>query len=71
MPIILWHDIIYPIPNITFKNWECTSNFIPYYMMNAFTYPCWDLIWSMLLEGAQATFSICAVPAIAPFTNMD
>ena len=32
--------------------WEWISNFIPYFMMDAITYPCWDYSKSMSVKGA-------------------
>ena len=43
--IKVWYDITYPFSNrnvATVKVWEWISNFIPYLIMNAITYPCWD-----------------------------
>ena len=32
--------------------WEWKSNFIPHFLMDVTTYPCWDWISSMLVKGA-------------------
>ena len=30
--------------------WECINNFIPQFIMDVFTYPCWDCSWTILLQ---------------------
>ena len=37
---------------ITVEVWEWISNFIPYFMMDVITYPCWDLSKTMSVKGA-------------------
>ena len=47
MPSEVWDEIIYPFPNFngcTVKVWECISNFIPHFITDVITYPCW--VWS-------------------------
>ena len=36
---------------ITVEVWEWISNFIPYFMMDVITYPCWDLSKTMSVKG--------------------
>ena len=41
----VWGEIIYPFPNFngtTVEVWEWISNFIPHFIMDVITYPCWD-----------------------------
>ena len=46
MPLEVWNEITYPIQNFINGNaievCEWTSNFIPYFMIDLITYPCWD-----------------------------
>ena len=40
------NEITYPFPNLNsgaIEAWECLSDFIPQFMMEAITYPCWNL----------------------------
>ena len=49
----LWDEIINPFPNsCTVEVWECTSNFLPYFIMYAIIYPCWDYSQTMLVKWA-------------------
>ena len=41
----VWDKITYPFPNLngsTVEVWEWLSNWIPHYIMDVITYPCWD-----------------------------
>ena len=43
----VWDKFTYPFPNFngaTVEVWEYISNFIPHYMMDIATYPCWEII---------------------------
>ena len=43
----VWDEITYPFPNFngcTVEVWEWKSNFIPHFIMDVITYPCWDYI---------------------------
>ena len=45
MPCKVWNEIIYPFPNCkgcTVEVWERVSNFIPHFIMNVITHPCWN-----------------------------
>ena len=44
MPSEIWDEITYTFPNfnvVTIELWEWISNFIPYLMIDAITYPYW------------------------------
>ena len=46
MPSKMWDEITYPFPNFnSCWSWEWMSNSIPYFMMDAITYPCCDQGW--------------------------
>ena len=50
----VWHEITWPFPNrCTTEVCEWISYFIPHFMMNVITYPCWNLSKSMLVNGTQ------------------
>ena len=41
----VWDEITYPFPNFNgfpIEVWEWMSNFIPQFIMDVITYPCWD-----------------------------
>ena len=41
----VWNEITHPFPNFnsaTIEVWRWMSNFIPQFMIDAITYPCWD-----------------------------
>ena len=41
----VWDEITYPFPNIndyTVEVWEWINIFIPHFMIDIITYPCWD-----------------------------
>ena len=43
-PSKVWNKITYPFPNFngaTIEVWEWMNNFIPYFIRDAITYPCW------------------------------
>ena len=45
MPRKVWAEITYPFPNFnccTVEFWELISNFIPHFIMDLMTHPCWD-----------------------------
>ena len=45
MPSKMWDENIYPFLNFngcTVEVWEWISNFIPHFIMDMITYPCWD-----------------------------
>ena len=45
MPRKVWAEITYPFANFngcTVELWELTTNFIPLFMMDPITHPCWD-----------------------------
>ena len=45
MPRKMWAEITYPFPNLngcTVEFWELTTNFIPPFIMDPITHPCWD-----------------------------
>ena len=51
----LWDETTYPCLNFngcTVEVQELISNFIPHFMIDVITYPCWDLIQTMLIKGA-------------------
>ena len=53
MPSKLWYPITYPFPNFngaTVEVWEWTSNLIPHSIMDVISYPCWNLILSILIK---------------------
>ena len=65
MHMKMWDEINFPFPNVgwityPFSNfngctvdvWEWISNFIVRFSMDANTYPCWDLSYTMLAKGA-------------------
>ena len=42
----VWDEITYPFPNFngaTIEVWEGINDFIPHFLMDVITYPCWDL----------------------------
>ena len=44
LSIKVWDEITYPFPNFsgaTVEVWEWISNFIPHFIMDVITYPCW------------------------------
>ena len=46
-PSKVWDEVTYSFQNFngcTVEVWEWLSNFIPYFIMDVITYPCWD--WS-------------------------
>ena len=54
MPGKTWDEITYPFPNFsgcTVEVWEWISKFIPYFIMDIITYPCWDLSLTILVKG--------------------
>ena len=69
MPREMWDEITYPFPNFngaTVEIWEWMINFIPHYIMDVFTPPCWDLGWSKLVKGpSNVGFSLQRVEAPA------
>ena len=43
----VWDEIIFPFPNFNsciVKVWKWINNFIPYFIMDVITYPCWGWI---------------------------
>ena len=45
MPNNVWDEITYPLPNFngaTVEVWKWISNFIPRFIVDVITYPCWD-----------------------------
>ena len=45
MPSKVWGEIIYPFLNLNYATveiWEWISNFIPPFIMDVISYPCWD-----------------------------
>ena len=45
MPNRVWDEITYPFPNFdscTVEVEEWVSNFVPYFIMDVITFPCWD-----------------------------
>ena len=57
MPNNVWDKITYPFPNFnsaTVEVREWFSNFIPHFLMDVITYPCWNQCYSMLVKGAPA-----------------
>ena len=45
MPSEVWDGITYPFPNFnsaTIEVWEWIGNFIPHFIMDVITSPCWD-----------------------------
>ena len=42
MPSKVWGEISYP-NGYTVEVWEWINNFIPHFMMDVITYPCWNL----------------------------
>ena len=45
MPSKMWNEIMYPFPNFNgtvVEFWEWISNFIPRFVRDVITYPCWD-----------------------------
>ena len=52
----LWEEITYPFPNFngcTVEVWEWIWNFLPHFIMNVFTYLCWDYSQSMVKPVSQ------------------
>ena len=42
----MWDEFTYPFLNFnsaTVEVWEWLGNFIPHFIMDGITYPCWDL----------------------------
>ena len=63
----VWVEITYPFPNFDGCNvrvWEWISNFIPQFIMDVITYPCWDWSKSMLVLGATGGHSWYPYPGI-------
>ena len=45
MPSKVWEEIIYVLPNFNGASigiWEWISNFIPHFIMDKISSPCWD-----------------------------
>ena len=52
----MWIEITYPFPNFyitTVEVWEWMSNFIPQFVIDIITDPCWDQRYSMLITDAR------------------
>ena len=67
MPSKVWDEITYPFPNFngaTVEVWEWISNFIPHFMMNVITYPCYD--FSRLIY-VNKRFPRCSWWSLAPW----
>ena len=50
---ILWSEITYPFPNsigATVEVWEWISSFIPYFIVDVITFPCFDKSKIMLVK---------------------
>ena len=59
MPSKLWDEITYPFPNFNgsiVEVLEWISNLIPYFIMDAITYPWKDQSYIMLVKGAAGGF---------------
>ena len=57
----VWDEITDPFPNFTggtIKVWEWISNFIPHFVMDVITYPCWDLSYYQILQASPTTSSL-------------
>ena len=47
MPSEVWDEITYPFPNFddaTVEVWQWINDFVPHFMMDVITYPCWDKV---------------------------
>ena len=47
----MWDEITYPFPNFngcTVEVWEWINNFIPHFIMDVITYPCWVTVKTTL-----------------------
>ena len=54
MPGKVWDEITYPFSNFngaTVEVCKWISNFIPHFIMDVITCPCWDWSWPMLVKG--------------------
>ena len=54
MPRNVWDAITYPFPNFksaTVEVWELISNFIPQFIKDVITNPCWDQNQTVLVKG--------------------
>ena len=52
----MWDKITYSFPKFngaTVEVWKWISKFIPHFIMDVITHPCWDLSYSMSVKGAQ------------------
>ena len=61
MPRKVWDEITYPFINFncaTVVVSEWISNFIPHFIMDVITYPCWDLSQTMLVKGVAVELSV-------------
>ena len=57
MPGKVWDEITYPFLNFngcTVEFHEGIGNFIPHFIMDVITHPCWDLSQTMLVKGDPA-----------------
>ena len=62
MPIKVWDEITYPVPNFngcTVEVWEWIINFMPQFITDAITYPCQDLSWTMWVKGSANNTRRC------------
>ena len=59
MPSKLWDELTYQFSNFngaTVEIWEChisTCNFVPHFIMDIITYPCWSCSYSMLINETK------------------
>ena len=62
MPSKVWDEITYPFPNFNgcaVDFWKLISDFMPYFIMDAITYPCWDWSLSLFVKEGPGAWSKC------------
>ena len=69
MPGKVCDEITYPFPNFngcTVEVWEWKTNFIPHFIMDLITYPCWD--WHVGKRGPRFLHGQCITPVPMKWT---
>ena len=57
----VWDEITYPFRNFNYCSvevWEWINDFISHFMIDAIIYRCWDLNWSILVNGVPGNNEI-------------
>ena len=55
----VWEEIIYIFPNwngSTLQVWEWINNFMPHFIMDVISYPCW--YWNILRKGTHVIIDV-------------